>query len=130
LRWFIDDRELWLCGRDEVPTPGGVPPWVVDEVGELDLLKGRPSLVDGGRVRLTTMLTPRLKVGRLVNLTAGGLSLYAQGLAPSVAQVVRAQVKPGLYRLDAVTHTGDTGDTGGNWSSVLTLRPTVGAAAP
>ena len=130
LRWFVDDRELWLCGRDEVPTPGGVPPWIVDEVGELDLLKGRPSLVDGGRVRLTTLLTPSLKVGRLVNLTEGGLSLYAQGLAPSVAQIVRAQVKPGLYRLDAVTHAGDTGDTGDNWSSVLTLRPTVGIAAP
>jgi hypothetical protein len=126
LRWFVDDRELWLCGRDEVPTPGGMPPWIADEIGEPDLIKGRPGSLDGGKVRVECMLCPRLKVGRLVRLTEGGLALQLQGLSPNVAQIIRSKIKPGLYRLDAITHTGDTGR--GPWSSVLTLRPTVGAA--
>mgnify|MGYP003657565098 CR=1 FL=1 len=126
LRWFIDDRELWLCARDEVPTPGGVPPWIVDAIEEPDLMIGRPSILDGGRIMYPSLLCPRAKVGRLMRLTEGGLSLTTQGLSANAAQVVRAQVKPGLYRLDKVEHVGDTG--GGPWTSALTLRPTVGAS--
>lgn len=123
LRWFIDDRELWICGRDDVPNPNNVPAYIPDEIGEPDLFITRPKRIDGGRVRVECLLCPRLRVGRLVRLTPAGLALAVQGLSPDAQQVAFALVPPGLYRLDAIEHRGQT--SGGDWTSVLTLRPGV-----
>jgi hypothetical protein len=123
LRWFIDDREIWFCGREGVSLPGTPPPWITDEIGEPDLLISPPSRLDGGRVEATCLLCPRLRVGRLVRLTEAGLSLATQGLSPTLAQIAKANVPPGLYRLDEVVHSGDTG--GGEWTTRMLLRATI-----
>lgn len=120
-RWFVDDREIWICGRDGVVNAGGVPPWVADEVGEPEPLLGRPRRRPGGSVEAECLLCPRLRVGRLVRLSEAGLALALQGLSPDEQQVARAQVPPGLYRLDGVAHGGTTGD--GPWDTRMTLRP-------
>ena len=118
LRWFVDDRELWICGRDGVPNAGGVPAYVPDEIGEPDILLSRPRRVDGGMISAECFLCPRLRVGRLVNLTEAGLALALQGLSPSEQAIAYAEVPPGLYRLDEVTHDG-------SWTTRMMLRPGV-----
>lgn len=128
LRWFVDDRELWICGRDDVPNPGGFPAYIPDEVIEPDLLTTRPRRIDGGRVAADCLLCPRLLPGRLVSLTPAGLALALQGLTPSEQAVAYAQVPPGLYRLDEVRHTGATSDMG-RWTSSMVLRPGVAQGA-
>lgn len=127
LRWFIDDREMWICGRDDQPNPGNVPAYVGDEVGEPDLFLSRPQRVDGGRVRVECLLCPRVRVGRLVRLTPAGLALALQGLSPSAQQQAYALVPPGLYRLDEVTHRGST--SSGDWTTTMLLRPGVAVLA-
>jgi len=124
LRWFVDDRALWICGRDDVPNPNGVPAYVADEVGEPDLLTTRPRRDDGGFIRAECLLCPRLLPGRLVRLTEAGLALALQGLSPTEQQVTYAQVPPGLYRLEEVTHTGSTSDME-RWTTTMLLRPGV-----
>ena len=123
LRWFIDDREFWICGRDDQPNPGGVPCYVTDGIGEPDLFLSRPERADGGRVRVECLLTPRIRVGRLVRLTPGGLALALQGLSPDAKQQAYALVPPGLYRCDEVAHRGST--TGSDWTTTMLLRPGV-----
>ena len=123
-RWFVDDRELWLCARDGVVSPTGALPWVADgPPEEPEPLIGRPRRVDGGYVELTCFLCPRVRPGRLVRLTPGGLALAEQGLSPKLAAVQRAQIPPGLYRADDVSHRGTTGD--GDFTTTLKLRPVV-----
>lgn len=123
-RWFVDDRELWLCARDGVVSPTGALPWVADGAPEEpEPLIGRPRRVDGGYVEATCFLCPRIRPGRLVRLTPGGLALAEQGLSPKLAAIQRAQVPPGLYRADEVTHRGTTG--GGDFTTTLKLRPVV-----
>lgn len=129
LRWFVDDRELWLCGRDDVPNPGGVPAYVDDEIVEPDLLTTRPRRTDGGRVLAECLLCPRLLPGRLVRLTEAGLGLALEGLSPTEFAIAYAQVPPGLYRLDEVRHTGSTSDMG-RWTSTMILRPGVAKTTP
>ncbi len=124
LRWFVDDRQLWICGRDDVPNPNGVPPYVTDQIGEPDLLVTRPRRDDGGFVRADCLLCPRLLPGRLVRLTEAGLALALQGLSPTEQQKAYAQVPPGLYRLEEVTHTGSTSDME-RWTTSMLLRPGV-----
>lgn len=124
LRWFVDDRALWICGRDDVPNPRGVPAYVADEVGEPDLLTTRPRRDDGGFIRAECLLCPRLLPGRLVRLTPAGLALALQGLSPAEQQVAYAQVPPGLYRLEEVTHSGSTTDME-RWTTSMLLRPGV-----
>lgn len=126
LRWFIDDREFWVCGRDDMPNFGSVPAYVADEVGEPDLLLRRPERVDGGYVQVECLLCPRLRVGRLVRLTEAGLAAPLQGLSPDAVQEALADVPPGLYRLDSLEHRGST--FGGDWTSTLSLRPGVAVA--
>ena len=126
LRWFVDGREFWVCGRDDVPNPAGFPPYVPDGIVEPDLFTERPERVDGGRVRIECLLCPRIRVGRLLRLTPAGLSLAVQGLSPSAAQVAMAAVPPGLYRVDEVSHRGAT--SGAEWTTTATLRPGVAAA--
>jgi hypothetical protein len=123
LRWFIDDREMWICGRDDVPNTGGVPAYVADFIAEPDLLLSRPERADGGRVRIECLLCPRVRVGRLVRLTPAGLALALQGLSPSQQQQAYAMVPPGLYRLDEVEHKGST--SSGDWTTTMLLRPGV-----
>lgn len=123
-RWFVDDRELWLCARDGVLSPTGALPWVADgEPEEPEPLIGRPRRVDGGYVEMTCFLCPRLRPGRLLRLTPGGLALAEQGLSPSVRAKQRARVPPGLYRMDEVAHRGTTGD--GEATTTAKLRPVV-----
>jgi hypothetical protein len=125
VRWFVDDRELWICGRDDVPNAYGFPAYVPDGIEEPDLILTRPERVDGGRVQVECLLCPRLRVGRLVRLTEAGLSLALQGLSPTEVQIALAEVPPGLYRLDEVSHRGAT--SGEEWTSTLLLRPGVAA---
>lgn len=123
-RWFVDDRELWICARDGVVSPTGALPWVADgPPEEPEPMIGRPRRVDGGYVDLTCFLCPRIRPGRLVRLTPGGLALAEQGLSPKQAAIQRAQVPPGLYRADVVTHRGTTGP--GEAVTNLKLRPVV-----
>jgi|GEM_PF-4700362 len=126
MRWFIDDRALWICGREGVPNTGLVPPWVVDQIEEPLPLLAPPQRDDVGRVVAECFLCTRLKVGRLVRLTAGGMALSMQGLSPTLVQIQSAKVPPGLYRLDEVTHSGDTGD--GDFTTRMLLRTAVGVA--
>lgn len=123
IRFFVDDREAWFCGRDGITGPAAPPPWIVEEIQEPEILLRPPQRDDGGRILAECLLCPRLRVGRLVRLTPAGLSSSLQGLSPSIQQIQRARVPPGLYRLDELAHQGDTG--GGPWSTRLTLRPTV-----
>lgn len=125
MRWFTDDRELWICGREGVSGPNNSPPWVTDEIFEPDIILSPPQRDDGGRIIVECLLSPRLRVGRLVRLTEAGLALPLQGLSPSLQQIQRARVPPGLYRLDELEHVGDTGP--GEWTSRLTLRTVVQA---
>lgn len=124
VRWFVDDREFWICGRDDVPNPGGFPAYIPDEIIEPELLTSRPRRTDGGRVAVECLLCPRLLPGRLVRLSEAGMQLALQGLSPDDQALAYAQVPPGLYRLDEVRHVGSTSDMG-RWSSSLTLRPGV-----
>jgi hypothetical protein len=126
LRYFFDDREIWICGKDGVPNASGVPAYVTDQVCEPDLLITRTRRDDGGRVRADCLLCPRLLPGRLVRLSEAGLSLALQGLSPTEVELAYAQVPPGLYRLEEVTHTGSTSDMN-RWTSSMLLRPGVAA---
>ena len=126
LRWFIDDRDIWLCARDEVPSPVVPPadPWVNDGPPEmLPPIIGRPQRDDAGFVTVTCLLTGAVRPGRLVRLTTDGLGLTQEGLSPSVAQVRRANVPPGRYRVESVSHRGDTG--GGEFSTTIRMRPII-----
>jgi hypothetical protein len=74
-------------------------------------------------VEYTCFLCPRIRPGRLVPLTPGGLALAEQGLTPRLAAIQRAQVPPGLYRADEVHHAMTTGPSPS--STTLKLRPVV-----
>lgn len=124
VRWFVDDRELWICGRDDLPNPNGFPAYVPDDVWEPDLLTARPRRDDGGRVLIECLLTPRGLPGRLCRLTPGGLALALQGLSPTEQQIAYAQVPPGLYRTEWIAHTGATSDMD-RWTTTALLRPGV-----
>lgn len=121
MRWFIDDREFWVCGRDDVSFPDTMPPYVPDEICYPDILLAPPQRQDGGYIQAECLLCPRLRVGRIVVLTEGGLAQTLQGLSPSLQEIIRAQVPPGQYRLDEVSHQGDTGP--GTWSSKMLMKP-------
>jgi len=123
MRWFVDDREIWVCGREGVSAPSAPPPWITDEIQLPDILLSPPQRDDGGRVVAECLLCPRLRPGRLVTLTPGGLALVNQGLSPTIQQINQANVPPGNYRLDEVTHGGDTGE--GEWTTRMLLRPIV-----
>ena len=128
LRWFIDDREIWICARDGVPNPYGALAWIADgEPEEPEAIIGRPAKVEGGFVSVTCFLCPRIRPGRLVRLTAGGLALTEHGLTPTADQVKRAQVPPGIYRCEEVEHRGTTGP--GEFQTTMRLRPIVSAVA-
>lgn len=126
IRWFTDDREIWICGRDDMPNPNGIPAYITDEIGEPDLLLAPPERDDAGRVVAECLLCPRLRVGRLVNLTEAGLALALQGLSPSQQAIAMANVPPGLYRLDELNHRGATSGT--EQTTRMLLRP--GVAGP
>ena len=99
-------------------------PWVDDGPPELlQPIVTRPQRDDAGRVNVTTLLAPYVRPGRLVRLTLDGLALAQQGLSASAAQVARANVPPGRYRVDSVQHRGSTG--GGEFLTTMVLRPVV-----
>ena len=124
IRYFFDDREFWICGRDDVPAFTGAPAYVPGEPEEPDLLLQRPRRDEAGRVRVVSLLCPRILPGRLVRLTEAGLALALQGLSPTEQQITFAQVPPGLYRCDEIRHSGSTTDMD-NWTSSMVLRPGV-----
>lgn len=128
IRWFPDDREFWICGRDDVPSPSGAVPWIADGLPEeLEPIVGRVDRGDAGHVNLTTFMCARIRPGRLVNLTEAGLALATQGLSPLAREARRAKVPPGLYRCEEIAHRGDTGP--GTFLSSMKLRPVVAAAS-
>ena len=124
MRWFVDDRQLWICGREGWTQPGGPPPWVTDGIETPEILTAPPHRDDAGRVVVECLLSPKIKPGRLVLLTPAGLALANLGLSPTIQQIQQAQVPPGLYRADEVAHSGDTGS--GDWTTRILLRPTKG----
>lgn len=124
LRYFFDDREFWICGRDDVPSFTNAPAYVSGAPEEPDLLLQRPRRDEGGRVRVVSLLCPNVLPGRLVRLTEAGLAAALQGLSPSEQQIAYAQVPPGLYRCDEIAHTGSTTDMD-RWTSSMVLRPGV-----
>lgn len=125
LRWFVDDREMWICARDGVPNPNGALAWIPDgPPEEPDALIGRPGKDAGGFVQVVSFMCPRIRPGRLVRLTTGGLALAEQGLTPTAEQIKRAQVPPGVYRCERVEHRGTTGP--GEFTSTMRLRPVQG----
>lgn len=127
LRWFVDDREMWICARDGVPNPNGALAWIADgPPEEPETIIGRPAKVDGGMVSVTCFLCPRIRPGRLVRLTPGGLALADQGMTPDPEAVKRAQVPPGVYRCERVEHRGTTGP--GEFQTEMRLRPVVGVS--
>lgn len=126
IRWFIDDRDIWICARDEVPSPTIPPakPWVDDAPPELlPPIIARPQRDDAGRVVVTTFLAPYVRPGRLVRLTVDGLGLAQSGLSASFSQIAQADVPPGRYRVEQITHRGDTGD--GECTSTMIMRPII-----
>ena len=128
MRWFIDDREIWICGRDGMPSPTNALPWIADGPAiQLEPIIGRPTKSDGGFVEVACMLCPRVLPGRIVALTPGGLALSSQGLSPAASQVRRAMVPPGAYRCEEVMHRGDT--RGGEYRTTMKLRPVTGPEA-
>lgn len=127
VRWFCDDREFWICGRDDVPSPTNAPAYIPGTPESPDLILSRPTRADGGRVSVECLLCPRILPGRLVMLTEAGLALALQGLSASETQTALAEVPPGLYRCDEVAHRGST--SGGEWTTTMLLRPGVAAGA-
>jgi hypothetical protein len=121
VRWLVDDRNIWICGRDTIPNAGGVPPYLQDERFDLPPILAIPERTEAGQLQVSCLLAPYLRPGRLANLTPGGLGAFAQGLSPELAAVVRADVPPGPYRIDQVTHRGEA--EGGEWTSTVLLRP-------
>lgn len=120
-RWWVDDRQFWVCGRDGVPNFGKVPPFLPGAPKTLPPAVRRPRRVQGGFVEFACFLAPDVVPGELVVLTPGALTF--EGVTPSQEQVLRAQVPPGFYRAEQVEHTGDTsGDGEDAWTSVFLLR--------
>jgi hypothetical protein len=115
LRWWIDGRELYVIPKDGQPYPPGVPPpYVVGAVTIPDVLLERPRRLEGGFVEVRSLLTPAILPGRLFLLSATALGL--EGAAP--AEILRADVPPGLYRAEEVRHEGST-SAGGDFDTTI-----------
>lgn len=126
VRWFVDDRQIWICGRDTIPNAGNVPPYLRDERFKIPPIEGIPQRIPSGQLQVSCLLAPYLRPGRIVDLTPGGLGAFAEGLSPRLAEVVRARVPPGPYRLDEIRHRYES--EGGACTSNLLLRPVKIAA--
>ncbi len=98
-RWWVADNILHFAQR-RFPTDGLA--FVLRSPGWL----GEPSDDGNGVTRIPVLFDPNLSPGRQVTLVDQRLQ--------------QRFVKPVPYRIDAVTHTGDT--RGGPWTSELTLR--------
>lgn len=110
LRWWIDGRELFVIPKDGQPYPPGVPPpYVPDPVTLPGIILERPQRLEGGFVEVRCLLTPSLLPGRLFLLSAAALGL--EGATPE--EILRADVPPGLYRVEEVSHVGGTGSGSG-----------------
>jgi hypothetical protein len=105
IRWWIDGRDLYVLPKDGQPyPPGAPPPFVPDEPLTPDLLVEMPRVEDGGFVRVVCLLTPAALPGRLLTLSAAAL-----GLGDLTAEEIgRAEIPPGLYRIESVGHSGTT----------------------
>lgn len=123
IRWWIDERELWIVARDGQPVPpGSPPPWLPGAVDLVEPLVARPERLDGGFVGVTTLLLPLASPGRLITLTPAALGL---GFDATPAEIQRAEVPPGVYRIEEVAHVGTT-STGGDFNTQMKLKPGFG----
>lgn len=120
-RWWVDDRQIWVCGRDGAPNFGKVPPFLPGAPKTLPPAIRRPRRVAGGLVEFPCFLAPDVAPGELVLLTPGALTF--EGVTPAQEQVLRAQVPEGVYRVEQIEHSGDTSEDGeDSWTSVPLLR--------
>lgn len=97
LTWFIDGGELWIMSRKGFIADA--PPTVLGRA------KRRPTRLQSGLIEYPTFLTPGVRPGRLVVLTADGLGIEGAG---TIADVARSDIPPGTYRADEVEHVGGT----------------------
>lgn len=120
-RWFLDDRQIWVCGRDGVANAGKVPPFIVGTPHELPPILRRPRRREGGLLEVVCLLAPAPAPGQLVLLQRGGLAI--PGVVTTPQQIARAQVPAGVYRVETVDHSGDTSSDGEDaWTSTFLLR--------
>lgn len=118
LRWFVDDRELWVLPKEGQSYPGGAPPaFIPGEPVVPDYLLERPRRIEGGFVEARFLLTPLATPGRLLVLSDVLLGL--EGADPE--EVARADVPPGLYRIEEVSHEGTTA-AGGAFDTAVRLK--------
>ena len=97
--WWIDDGAIWIVDKGQ-PLP--LPPKVISSVpaeGASRMLAEPEGIEDGG-VAVRALLTSAIKIGQSVTLAAGRLS--------------------GLYRCEAIAHSGD--NRGGTFETSLILR--------
>ena len=108
LRWWIDDRQLWIVSKDG--QPGATAPPYLPTISVLtEPMVERPKRIEGGFVQMVTLLWASAIPGTIVPLSANSLGL---GYNPTPAEIARAEVPPGFYRIEAVEHSGTTSASG------------------
>lgn len=117
LRWFVDDRELWIVAKDG--QPGAVQPYVNEVIRLSEPLVARPQRLEGGFVGIQTTLLPTATPGRLTWLTPEALGL---GFSPDASAIARAEVPPGVYRFEQVDHEFTTA-ADGEATTTMRLKP-------
>ena len=108
LRWWIDDRQLWIVSKDG-QAGSLVPPYLPTISTLTEPMVARPRRIEGGFVQMVTLLWPSAIPGTIVPLSSNALGL---GYDPTPAEVARAEVPPGFYRIEAVEHSGTTSASG------------------
>lgn len=120
LRWFIDGRELWIVAKDGQPQSlTAPPPYIPETIALSEPLIARPERLEGGFVGVQTLMMPTALPGRLLPLSAAALGLES---VPTPAQIRRAEVPPGIYRIEEVSHDGTT-SAGGDFVTAMRLKP-------
>ena len=117
LRWFVDDRELWIVAKDG--QPGAAQPYINEVIELTEPLTMRPVRLEGGFVGIQTTLLPTATPGRLTWLTPEFLGL---GFAPDASAIARAEVPPGVYRFEQVDHEFSTA-ADGDALTTMRLKP-------
>ena len=121
VRWWVDDRQIWICGREGWANFGQVAPYLPGAPKQLPPLLRRPRRVDGGEVECVTFLAPDVAPGELVVLSDATLTF--PGVTPSQQEILRADVPPGVYRVQVISHAGSSSDDGeDSFTSTIRLR--------
>lgn len=118
LRWWIDDRQLWICAKEG--QPGGGLTFLPGVLELTEPLIARPKRLDGGFVEVQTLLWPVAIPGHVFLLSADALGV-GYGITPGEA--ARAEVPPGYYRIESLAHEGTT-SAGGDFTTTMKLKAT------